>query len=107
MKTHVIMYKILKSYTKKILVAIRNFIINLNKISGKYIELPIVNLSDIGDKVGIFKEATLEHFDFIKTYGFINSGGYDLYYPEIAVWRIKDAKVFSSSDFVKFAVPPS
>lgn len=73
---------------------------NYYKARQLYIEVPIVELSSIGEKIGVFKEATVEQFDYIKTYDFFESGRFDIIYPEIDVWKIKNALVFHSTDFV-------
>ncbi len=73
---------------------------SLHVAAGIYKEIPIVDVGDAGNEVCLFKEKTVEHFDFIKAYGFLEGGGYDIDYPEIALWKFVNATAFHSSDLV-------
>ena len=90
----------LRHLSRKIYSAIKDYEYKRNLSRSIFIEAPISPLSEIGEKVYVFKERTVEHFDFIKTYGFLEGGGYDVDYPEIDVWKINNAMVFHNSDFV-------
>ena len=74
--------------------------IKLEKALGMIKEMPIVDLSEIGEKIAIFQEKQIEHFNIPKSYNFIENGHYDIDYPEIALWRIKNCSLFYNSDFV-------
>lgn len=93
-------YSRLKHLCKTVESMANDFEYNRNIKNKVYVEAPIVDISSLGEKVGVFKNRTIEHVDFVKVYGFHMGGGMDIDYPEIDLWKIEDAIIFHSSDFV-------
>lgn len=70
------------------------------KAIGKVGVADIVTPERAGEKVVVFKPDTIETFQYPKVYHFIKEALFTVEYPEIALWKYKDAVVTSDSDIV-------
>lgn len=68
--------------------------------NGEYEGYPIVPIEQVASKIGVFKPETEERVHTLKIFDFIQSGEFIVKYPEIAVWKIDNATLFYSSDFI-------
>lgn len=58
--------------------------------------------NNLGEKVYVFKEKTIERVELQDIYQFSRNGSYEVEYPELDVWKFTNATVCSDSDFVAF-----
>ena len=69
--------------------------------SGEFGKGTILNFHECGTKISVFKECTNETISLAPIYKNIQSGSFVIDWPEIALWKIKNAVVYNHSDFIK------
>ena len=79
---------------------IRRVSLWLDYLCGRIKKSKIVEASSEGEKVSIFKPQTLETVEMNRVYGFIESGSFTVEYPEIALWKFRNASVVGRTDYV-------
>lgn len=67
---------------------------------GRFKKSRIVRPETEGVKVYTVKEPTIEQVPINKVYGFIKDGSFSVEYPEINLWKFKNATVVGRTDFV-------
>lgn len=79
----------------------RQFQFKYKQNSGAILEFPLVRIHNVAEKVSVFKPRTEEVVYIPPIYGFIKSGSFTIDYPEIALWKLKDAIAYHRSDFIR------
>lgn len=65
-----------------------------------YPSAKIVKPEDCGAKVFVYMNECVERVQMIPTYSFITKGSFDLFLPEIALWRFENGCLFGDSDMI-------
>ena len=66
--------------------------------TGKITRVGYVDINDYAEKVSTVKEKTEEIIEMPRIVGFIKSGDFVVEFPEINLWKFKDATCFHRSD---------
>lgn len=75
--------------------------VSLGLRTGKYKRYPIVQIENVAEEVGVFKEETEEEFHIHRIYGFIKKGSFVTSMPKLPLWLFKNATVYFNSDFIR------
>ena len=65
-----------------------------------YPNAKIVKPEECGSKVFVYMQECVESVQMTPTYSFITNGCFDLYLPEIALWKFENGYLFGDSDIV-------
>ena len=65
-----------------------------------YPNAKIVRPEECGTKVVVYMPECVESVQMIPTYSFITKGSFDLFLPEIALWRFNNGCLFGDSDMI-------
>lgn len=65
-----------------------------------YPKATIVKPEECGSKVFVYMEECFETVQMTPTYSFITKGSFELYLPEIALWKFENGCLFGDSDMI-------
>lgn len=93
MKAIKVAYKLYDTY--------KNVLLSIKKTTGEVHHVEYAKITDYAEKVCTVKEKTEELIEMPRIVNFIKSGEFVVEYPEINIWKFKDAKCFHLSDFIQ------